>query len=207
MASEIYLFELSDIRRLGIAEILSSKGISLAKVSDNLQELCDLDSSSSIIIVGFSKETYPLVEPVMRQRQELGRRGKIFCICSSGYFELCKDFEPLGYCTYDSNSELLVLAITAVAYGANFTCPSLTSAPIIRQARQAPDPVSFLDLSKREQDVLRKLAAGYSNHQISSSLGISLETVKSHVKHILTKLSVGSRTAAAVKAIEHGIVA
>jgi LuxR family maltose regulon positive regulatory protein len=62
---------------------------------------------------------------------------------------------------------------------------------------------SLLDpLSVREQEVLRLLAAGFSNQQIADQLVISLHTVKLHVKHILSKLTVTNRTQAVTRARE-----
>jgi DNA-binding NarL/FixJ family response regulator len=54
-------------------------------------------------------------------------------------------------------------------------------------------------LSKREQDVLTLLAKGYLYKEIGDTLGISMETVRVHLKHIYRKLHVHSRTEAAAK--------
>lgn len=62
-------------------------------------------------------------------------------------------------------------------------------------------------LTARECDVLARLASGQSNKAIARSLGISTKTVGNHVEHIYTKLGVGNRAAAALRAMEHGIVA
>ena len=52
-------------------------------------------------------------------------------------------------------------------------------------------------LTTREIDILKDLALGRSNAQISQSLGISVNTVKTHLKHIFKKLQVDNRPAAA----------
>ncbi len=61
-------------------------------------------------------------------------------------------------------------------------------------------------LTERERDVLESLIKGRSNKEIASSLCISEDTVKSHLKTLFTKLQVRDRTGAAVEAIRHGIV-
>lgn len=60
-------------------------------------------------------------------------------------------------------------------------------------------------LTSRENDVMKLLAAGLTNSQISDELYISRETVKSHVQHIFNKLDVHSRTQAVIRARELGL--
>jgi two-component system, NarL family, response regulator LiaR len=59
-------------------------------------------------------------------------------------------------------------------------------------------------LSPREKDVLRLMTEGQSNELIAGSLGLSIQTVKVHVKHILRKLKVSDRTQAVIKALRNG---
>lgn len=61
-------------------------------------------------------------------------------------------------------------------------------------------------LTAREGEVLRLVAAGRSNQQIAAALVISERTVARHLSNLFTKLGVGSRTAAAAYAYEHGLV-
>ena len=61
-------------------------------------------------------------------------------------------------------------------------------------------------LSPRELDVLRLLAQGQTNRQVSQNLSVAVATVKNHVQHIISKLDVSDRTQAAVKAIQLGLI-
>ncbi|MCC7474430.1 MAG: response regulator transcription factor [Pirellulales bacterium] len=61
-------------------------------------------------------------------------------------------------------------------------------------------------LTKREGEVLKQLAFGLTNKEIAQSLGISYETVKEHVQHILRKIGVTDRTQAAVWAVRKNLV-
>jgi len=62
------------------------------------------------------------------------------------------------------------------------------------------------DLSERELDVLKLLAQGYTNAEISERLYLSKGTVRNYVSSILAKLGVEDRTQAAILAVKHGLV-
>jgi DNA-binding CsgD family transcriptional regulator len=62
------------------------------------------------------------------------------------------------------------------------------------------------ELTAREVEVLRLVAAGLSNTDIAGHLVISLETVKTHVGNVLTKLGATNRTQAVIAAYESGLV-
>lgn len=61
-------------------------------------------------------------------------------------------------------------------------------------------------LTPREGEVLKQLTFGLENKEIGLALGISYETVKEHVQHLLRKLKVSDRTQAAVWAVRQGLV-
>jgi putative nucleotidyltransferase with HDIG domain len=61
-------------------------------------------------------------------------------------------------------------------------------------------------LSEREVDVLRLVARGLSNRQIAAALSISSRTAEHHVQHIYAKIGASTRAAAAVFAMEHGLL-
>ena len=62
------------------------------------------------------------------------------------------------------------------------------------------------ELSQRKREVLRLLAAGKSNRGIADALFISLNTVTTHVRNILTKTGCTNRTEAAAYALHHGLL-
>lgn len=70
---------------------------------------------------------------------------------------------------------------------------------------RAPQTLSY-GLSLRELEILRLLVEGHSNRAIGDLLSVSLRTVENHVHHILTKLDLESRTAAATFAVRNGLV-
>jgi DNA-binding CsgD family transcriptional regulator len=76
--------------------------------------------------------------------------------------------------------------------------------PLDLQTRPAGD-VAGWDLAARELEVLQHLVAGHRNRTIASTLGISENTVKFHVRNLFRKLDVGSRTEAIALAHSHGL--
>ena len=82
------------------------------------------------------------------------------------------------------------------------------TAPRDRRAWRRREPATDVDvpLTKRESEVLKQLAFGLTNKEIAQSLGISYETVKEHVQHILRKIGVSDRTQAAVWAVRKNLV-
>jgi DNA-binding NarL/FixJ family response regulator len=108
-----------------------------------------------------------------------------------------------GFLLKDVTLERLVEAIRVIAGGGTVLRPGLSE----RVANQLRAPSSEgPDITERERDVLRLLAAGYSNREIGRALFVAEGTVKNHVSNILTKLGVRDRTRAVLKALELGYV-
>lgn len=103
-----------------------------------------------------------------------------------------------GYVRKDADPEVLLAAVRAVAAGRTFIDPSI--------ARQLSRNESHDELTPRESDVLRHLAVGASNRTIAAALGVSEETVKTHVANVLAKLQVENRAQAAMQALKRGLV-
>lgn len=88
-----------------------------------------------------------------------------------------------------------------VAFGPSVTLPTPTGHPQFR-IQNLVEP-----LSDRELEVLRLVAAGYSNPEIAEKLIVSTGTIKTHVNNIYRKLEVKNRTQAAARARELGLLA
>jgi LuxR family transcriptional regulator, maltose regulon positive regulatory protein len=84
-------------------------------------------------------------------------------------------------------------------------CGQPDAAPPPRRAAAAP-PGLAEPLTDRELDVLRLIAAGKSNQRIAHDLVVALDTVKTHVTHILGKLGAANRTEAAARARQLGLI-
>jgi NarL family two-component system response regulator LiaR len=112
----------------------------------------------------------------------------------------------LGYLLKDSGAEELVGAIRQVYGGASSLHP-VVARKLIQELARAEERAEIQEsLTDREQQVLKLLARGLSNQQISQELVISEATVRNHVSNILGKLELESRTQAALYALREGLV-
>lgn len=110
-----------------------------------------------------------------------------------------------GFVAKSMDRQTLLDAITAVAAGGTAWPPNLVRRLTGSLATPHGPDGPATPLTAREGEVLKQLAFGLSNKEIAQSLGISYETVKEHVQHILRKLSVADRTQAAVWAVRQGL--
>lgn len=108
----------------------------------------------------------------------------------------------IGYLLKDTQAAELRTAIKAAAAGQVQLSPHVST--YLLSAVRTPECSELL--TPREMDVLRLLAQGQSNKEIARTLHLVEETVKSHVRHILAKLHVQSRTQAVLEAMRLGIV-
>lgn len=119
-----------------------------------------------------------------------------------------------GFLLKDVTLERLVAAVRALAAGETAIQPALTARAAQKLAEaaagRAPDDAGAgavaEPITPREREVLRLLAAGYSNREIGRALFIAEGTVKNHVSNILTKMCVRDRTRAVLKAAERGLL-
>jgi DNA-binding NarL/FixJ family response regulator len=93
-------------------------------------------------------------------------------------------------------------AVREAAAGTANLSPELLTR-LTQALRRPPPPDPLQVLSPRERDVLRLIARGHSNRQIARDLAIGEQTVKTHVRSILTKLGLQDRVQAAIFALRH----
>ena len=114
-----------------------------------------------------------------------------------------------GYLLKDVSLESLVSAIEAVYGGNTLVQPAVTERVLrgLATMAQETDSVSEVEtLSKKELEVLRMMAGGYSNKEISIAIFKSEGTVKNQVSSVLAKLGVRDRTQAVLRAINLGLL-
>jgi DNA-binding NarL/FixJ family response regulator len=115
-----------------------------------------------------------------------------------------------GFLLKDATAAELVHAVRVVAAGDALLAPSVTRRVIADFARRPrpdpPFPATGGALTQRETEVLRLIARGLSNAEISDTLVIAEQTTKTHVGRIVAKLDLRDRAQAVVLAYETGLV-
>ena len=106
----------------------------------------------------------------------------------------------VGYLLKDAPPAELIAAVRSAADGDSALSPVVAD----RLMTRVRTPRS--SLTPRELEVLKLVAAGYSNREIGQELMLSEATVKSHLVHIYDKLGVRSRTSAVAEAREQGVI-
>jgi DNA-binding NarL/FixJ family response regulator len=113
-----------------------------------------------------------------------------------------------GFMLKDNPAEQLITAIRVVAEGNALLAPQITRRLISEFARSPSTSESehLQVLTDRESEVLKLVARGLSNAEISEELYVAETTVRTHVGHILTKLGLRDRVQAVVLASETGLI-
>jgi DNA-binding NarL/FixJ family response regulator len=108
-------------------------------------------------------------------------------------------------------AEELIGATRAVAAGEGFVTPRIAGRLLEEVASRLPPPsarapMPMRGLTRRELEILRRIAQGQSNAEIAAALSVSEATVRSHVHHLLSRLDLRDRAQAVVFAYETGLV-
>jgi DNA-binding NarL/FixJ family response regulator len=143
----------------------------------------------------------------MRTFRELAPQAKVCILTTHVQAEVmqrCLSAGAEGYIIKDILPAELVHAVRSVASGHAYVDPRVAggvlksrSTPLGRRRQN--------ELSTRETEIIRLIARGLSNKEISTSLHLSEKTVKNHISRIFAKLNITARTQAAVHAIKTGL--
>ena len=139
-------------------------------------------------------------EAIGRIREEFPKSRFIVLTTYSGDVQAARAFKvgASGYLLKNMLRMELVDTIREVHLGLKRVPPEI--------AATLADRLSADDLSERETEVLRAVAAGNSNKMIASDLSISEDTVKGHMKNIMAKLQANDRTHAVLIAMKRGFL-
>lgn len=109
-----------------------------------------------------------------------------------GYLQQVLEAGASGYVVKHSRATDLLRGIRTVGAGGKFLDPAVT-ASAITAVRGDRHRVQRDAISPREEEVLRLIAAGYSNKEVADRLGVSVKTVETHKMHGMEKLGMSSR--------------
>jgi DNA-binding NarL/FixJ family response regulator len=120
------------------------------------------------------------------------------------YVAKALSFGAKGYLLKDTPTEELAQAIHSIHQGYTQFGPGIVEKAIAGKLNEADDskqpPPGLLELTPREKEVLKMVAAGASNREIAKNLFISEGTARNHISNILGRLNVRDRTQAAIVA-------
>ena len=199
--------------RRGLAELLERRpGISVAGFTGDPDEASRMISveNPDLVVLDLRMPQMDGLTLLKRLREEGCKAPALILTMSDSQEDLAKALRAgvRGYILKDMEPDDLVDAIQRVAKGEMVVAPALMLklANMLDSTQQSQSRESLMvSLTEREREILEHLAHGESNKAIARKLDISHDTVKLHVRHILSKLNLTSRVEAAIFAVEHRI--
>jgi two-component system nitrate/nitrite response regulator NarL len=193
--------------------------ISLMKTRDDLVEVVG-EAETGVEAVRMTQKLAPdivLLDIYMpdgggleaaRAIRDLVPKAAIVILTSSELDEHLKEAAKIGvdgYLLKSLDGEELFDLLAGIQQGEAAMTRTM-AARLLKSMSTAAQPYSEYELTDREMQVLRLVAQGDSNSQIAEQLYISVNTVKTHIKNILSKLQLENRTQVAAFAVKAGIV-
>lgn len=212
--SEVVKIMIADdhvLMREGIKQLLEFDGTVevVAEANDGLDCLEKLRNvKPEVLLLDINMPNMNGIE-VLQKIKELGLPIKVMMLTVHNeveYLVKAVDIGADGYILKDSGSAELKKAIYIVMTGETYIQPSLIPALNSRLVARDQDKDKIDSLTKRELEVLIKIANGMFNKEIATTLNISERTVKNHISNIFKKIDVADRTQAAVFAIKNNLI-
>lgn len=211
---KVAIIDDQDLIREGLAMIVdSAPDMEVVLSGADGQDLIDAVVDRRPIDVALVDVRMPGVDGLEATRRVVGRAGAPAVLILTTFDE---DEYVLGaiaagasgFLLKRAKPEELVHGVRVVASGTSLVLPDLTRRLIAdRQPATAVRGAAALpQLTAREVDVLRLVAAGLSNAEIAERLFLSAETVKTHLSRVLVKVGARDRTQAVIAAYESGFV-
>lgn len=202
---KVVLVDDQSLCRRGLSELLSNRyDFAVLGATGSIDELRKLlDEKPDLLIVDLRMKPMDGLTLLDQLRKEGYTTPAVMLTMSDSETDLANAIRAgvRGYLLKDMAPEDVVDAIRRVAAGELVVAPTMTVKMIdmLRGEQPEQEPKNSLKLlTEREREILQLLARGESNKAIAQTLSISYDTVKQHVRHILTKLNLSSRVKAAV---------
>ncbi len=192
--------------RRGLTELLTNRyGIQVVGATDSPVELDTLlvEQKPDLVVLDLRMDPINGLQLLEKIRKDGHQTPVIILTMSDTESDLASALRAgvRGYLLKDMTPDDVVDGIRRVAAGEMVVAPSMTAKMIgiLQKGGTKEDYQNSLkQLTDREQEILELLADGSTNKAIARTLGISNDTVKQHVRHILNKLNLSSRVEAAV---------
>lgn len=208
---KVVLVDDQSLCRRGLSELLANcYDFAVLGATDNIDEVRTLClAKPDLLIVDLRMKPLDGIALLTQLRSEGIAIPAVMLTMSDSETDLAHAIRAgvRGYLLKDMAPDDVVDSIRRVAAGELVVAPAMTAKMIdlLRGEQPGQEPKSSLKLlTEREREIIQLLARGESNKVIAQNLSISYDTVKQHVRHILTKLNLSSRVKAAVLFAKEG---
>jgi DNA-binding NarL/FixJ family response regulator len=210
----VLLVDDHDLFRTGLRNLLEERGIQIAGEAGEGADAVRLvrELAPDVVVMDLHMPGMTGIEAI-RQIHGFAPLTRVLVLTISDQDDDVLDAILAGACGYllkDASVDELIRGIGAAAIGESLVSPAIAGKVLqqVRATAVSPEAADTIraELSERELDVLKLIAAGNDNAMIAAQLHISPKTVKNHISNILMKLQIENRIQAAVYAVRSGLV-
>jgi DNA-binding NarL/FixJ family response regulator len=201
-----------DLLRKGLRDLLTEHGLRVVGEAGDGEDAVRLvaHAAPDVVVMDLNMPRMSGVEATRRLAEVAPNTRVLVLTVSADDDTVAQAIEAVatGDLLKDASGEDIAAGVRAAADGEALISPSIASRLLERlrpSAEEGGRQASGAELTDREVEVLRLLAAGRENADIAQELFISPRTVKNHISSILTKLHVDNRIQAAVYAVRKGL--
>jgi len=207
MTVKVFVVDDHEVVRLGVRALLAESDLKVSGEAGSGESALKLLGRSKPDVVLLDIQMQPLdgFSTLLRLKNDNPRLPVVMYASSENGTYLARAMalkaQGLAYKT-DPRSRLIAILKKAAAGEETWTTEEKRQVAGSDSAGRTV-PIGGVILTQREAEVLRQLTHGLTNKEIALALGISYETVKEHIAHLLRKIGVTDRTQAAVWAVRH----
>jgi DNA-binding NarL/FixJ family response regulator len=216
-AVRVLLCDSHSIFAESLAFVLSEAGYEVVAATDSAQEMLEILRQGSVDVCLLDSSCAP--ESILVELAALRAECRVEVVLLSGHRDpqVLSAAAAQGVRAFAFKDQHVADVVDTIArvHGGEAVDPRSRPARGPADRAEPPEPVGppeprgtavGADLTSRERDVLCHLARGADTDSVARSLGITLETARSHIRNVLRKLGAHSRVEAAAAAVRRGLV-